>query len=137
MKKIKYLGFFIVFLLGSCTIDRDISKDPRLEPLLKKQIATKAPLRLYEIDFQRSGNSKLYDLTAVDFGDKGLVGIVGIGTKVNFDRAMLRNGGGGSWERIEGHLRYKGTTYPIAYNLGLTAYPNGWRRVYKYFEVMR
>jgi hypothetical protein len=44
------------------------------------------------------------------------------------------SGGGGVWERFEGHFNYKDKSYPIEYNLGLTAYPDGWRRVHDVFQ---
>jgi hypothetical protein len=116
-------------------MDKDISGDPRMAPLLENQTVTKVPLRLYKPDYQRTGWDDLYQLRNTDIGEIGLIGIVNTGTEVNFKRAILEKGGGGSWEMLEGNLWYKGERYPIGYNLGLTAYPNGWRRVYQDFEV--
>lgn len=97
-------------------------------------MVTRVPMRLYEPDYQRTGWDDLYYLTTTDFGDEGLLGVVGTGTEVTFERAILEKGGGGSWEMLEGQIGYEGVLYPIGYNLGMTAYPDGWRRVYKYFE---
>jgi len=134
MKTYSFALALAVSALVACTINSEISDDPRLSPLIGTQLVTKVPLRLYAISYQRSGNSDFCELTKVNYGEDDLIGMVTVGSKVRFERAMKLSGGGGVWERFEGHFNYKDKSYPIEYNLGLTAYPDGWRRVHDVFQ---
>lgn len=134
MKAFTHLSFMAAIPLVACTFNSDISNDIRLSPLIGKPLITKEPLRLYGIDYQRSSNEDLYDLTKVNYGDEDLIGMIPVGSNVRFEKAMKRSGGGRAWERFEGQVSYKDESYTIAYNLGLAAYPDGWRRVYDVFE---
>jgi hypothetical protein len=135
MKLFVFLITSFALVLTSCMINSDISNDPRMVPIVGKHVNTKVPLRLYGINFQDTRNRDFYNLTSVDAGSEDLVGFVPVGSRVFFERALIRSGGGVSRESLVGQLKYKGKTYPFTYNLGITDYPNLWRRVYDDFDV--
>ena len=63
------------------------------------------------------------------------VGEVPAGYAVRFDRAVRKNGLGGSSEYLFGEITIRGRTYPMNYYLTSDVYPDAWRRMYGVFEV--
>ena len=77
----------------------------------------------------------VYDLTNVMSGPVNRVAVVPAGHAVRFDRAVRKNGLGGSSEYLFGEITIRGRTYPMNYYLTSDVYPDAWRRMYGVFEV--
>jgi len=105
--------------MASCAIKNDISRDGRFKTLVGHPIKTKAPLKLYQINYQLNGYSDRYELGGEVLGQP-LVGIVPVGHSVLFERAIRRSSPDVSVERLEGVILFQGKSYPISYDLGLS-----------------
>ena len=116
--------------------NKDISKDARFAQVLGREIRTKVEMRLYAPDNRRPEDMRhVYDLTNVMSGPVNRVAVVPAGHAVRFDRAVRKNGLGGSSEYLFGEIIIRGRTYPMNYYLTSDVYPDAWRRMYGVFEV--
>ena len=125
-----------VVALSACSMNTNITSDSRFINIIGIPIRTKTPLRLYAIDYQRSGNRDRCDFTETEYVGDELIGVVPAGHPVRFDKVFRRNEAGGSWERMEGEITFCGKIYPIAYDLGPIGYGDAcWHRVFKSFDI--
>ena len=116
--------------------NKDISKDARFAQVLGREIRTKVEMRLYAPDNRRPDDMReIYDLSNVMSGPENRVAVVPAGHAVRFDRAVRKDGLGGSSEYLFGEITIHGRTYPMKFYLTSDVYPDAWRRMYEVFAL--
>ncbi len=121
--------------LVSCTHETDVTNDPRFKGITTKQVYAKKRLRLYENSYQFSEGKGHYKLVAFDEGQENLTTYIPAGHPVKLSRIYRIQNMGGTWEDLYGEVTLNGQVYPFYYFLGITLYPEGWRRIFDTFEV--
>lgn len=121
--------------LVSCTHNTDVTDDPRFKSITTKQVYAKKRLRLYDNNCQFSEGKGHYKLVAFDEGQENLTTYIPAGHSVKLSRIYRRHNMGGTWEELYGEVTLNGQAYPFYYFLGITLYPEGWRRIFDTFEV--
>ncbi len=124
-----------VIAVTGCTSNRNITMESRFKNVIRQPIHSKIPLRIYENHTQLATVSDRCELSEINCGEDHLIGFLPAGHAVEFTKAFRRNGIGGSWEYLEGTLNFKDKRYPIAYYLGISEYPDGWKRMYDSFQI--
>jgi len=125
---------FSVVLVG-CTYKTEVTQDPRFNGIIAKRAYAKKRLRLYENNYQFSEGKVHYKLAAFDEGQENLTTYIPSGHPVKLSRIYRRKNMGGEWEELYGEVTLNGRVYPFCYFLGITLYPEGWRRIFDTFEV--
>lgn len=133
MSKLLFSLCIASVMLASCSYQKDVSNEPRFKGLVAKKVKTKAELRLYGFGYQTSSGS-LFDLTTTDRGKTNLIGFVSSGHPVKLTRITQHHDIGITWEQLQGEINFKGETYLFAFELGTSAYPDKWRRIFEAFE---
>ena len=131
---------FLAFSLGclgiaGCSYNVDVTADPRFKGIVAKDVRTKKKLRLYGFGFKPTTEKMLFDLTTVDQGEPDLIGFVPSGHSVKLTRIIRHHDIGIMWEELEGEIDFRGQTYPFAFHLGTSVYPDKWRCIFVTFEA--
>lgn len=121
-------------LLFGCSYQKDVSNEVRFRGVLAKNVKTKIGLRLYGFGYQHNKNS-LFDLTTTDRGGVNLIGFVDRGHPVKLKRIVKYHDIGIEWENLEGEICFNGKIYPFSFELGTSAYPDKWRRIFDAFDA--
>lgn len=135
MRSIILLLLVSFVFLVNCTHKTDVTNDPRFKDIIAKQVYAKKRLRLYDNNYQFSEGMGHYKLVAFDEGRENLVIYIPSGHPVKLSRIYRRKNMGGAWEELYGEVTLNGQIYPFYYFLGITLYPEGWRRIFDTFEV--
>ena len=128
-----FLTLLISMWLSSCSYQTDITGDARFKSVIPCQTKTKIPHRLYGFGYKPKPGD-LYDLTTTTKGNTDLIGFVPAGSPLNLKRVVRFHDIGISSESLEGEVSFKGVTYPFAFHMGVSAYPDYWKFIYESFD---
>lgn len=136
-----FFTHMLSIMLVGCGMTTETKSDPRFKALLGRDVLTKRALRLYRIDSNLTGDDTHHCITAGYYPfsetDSGEVAIIPQSHRVQFDKLRRARSLSGGSEYLLGTLKFKGTTYPISYWLGLIGDDSnaGWKGIYRSFEM--
>ena len=136
-----FIAGIICSALTSCGMTTETSSDSRFKSIIGREIQTKRQLRLYRNDPHQTGDNVHFCLTEAYYRfsetDSGEVAIIPQSHRVQFDKLRRTRSLSGGSEYLLGTLKFKGTTYPISYWLGLIGDDSnaGWKGIYRSFEM--
>jgi hypothetical protein len=119
-----------------CFIDTDLSKDPRFKNVVGHEIRTKQTLYLDAPDNRRPEKLRhVYDLDATSMGKEVLAAVVPVGHPVKFTKVIRKHVIDHTADYMYGEITLKGRTYPISLFLGISLFPDEWRKIHDMFEI--
>jgi hypothetical protein len=131
-------NIFLIFCAASlslvgCSYQTDVTNESRFKGIVAKNVRTKKEMRLYGFGYQPSADD-LFDLTTTDRGKTNFIGLVPVGHPVRLKKITQHHDIGIIWEQLQGEISFKGHNYPFAFELGTSAYPDKWKRIFESFE---
>ncbi|TDU64099.1 hypothetical protein EI77_04283 [Prosthecobacter fusiformis] len=122
----------LLFGLGltSCDSVRDITDNPRYQTLIGRDVRTRVPMRLYNINAPGIPNPTPCELTQTRFGNNSLVGTLPPGQVVRFNQVIRWSNIYYTDDDLYGELVYKGKRYQFKYSTLLHQGNEIWLRLF-------